>query len=173
VLQLPLVGPPLARIAIARTRRSPERRRAAFLGAVAHPDEVMRDPALAALLQEAADRLVDADLRVISDWAARAMALDVRPLAPRLRQPTLVVSGMLDRITRPAGATRLVSMLPAGRLLRLPRAAHFPHLEDPQGLATALLDFIESTEPAHYDEAGWREILGDRSGAPPRPRAAA
>ena len=131
VLQLPLVGRPLARLAIARTRRDPERRRAAFLGAVARPDEVTRDPALAALLQEAADRLVDADLRAMTDWAARAMALDVRPLAARLRQPTLVVTGMLDRITRPAGATRLVSVLPAGRLMRLPHAAHFPHLEEP------------------------------------------
>jgi pimeloyl-ACP methyl ester carboxylesterase len=142
VLQLPLVGRPLACLAIARMRRSPERRRAAYLTAVARPDEVMRDPALAALLQEAADRLVGADLRAIAGWAARAMALDVRPLAARLRQPTLVVTGMLDRIARPAGATRLVSVLPAGRLLRLPGAAHFPHLEEPGTVLPALAESL-------------------------------
>jgi len=142
VLQLPVVGRPLARLVIGRMRRSPERRRAAYLTAIARPDEVTRDPALAALLQEAADRLVDADLRAMADWGARAMALDIRPLAPRLRQPTLVVTGMLDRISRPAGATRLVSVLPAGRLLRVPGAAHFPHLEEPDTVLPALAESL-------------------------------
>jgi pimeloyl-ACP methyl ester carboxylesterase len=142
VLQLPLVGRALGRLAIARARRDPERRRAAFLGAVARPDEVSRDPVFAALLQEAADRLLDADLGAITDWAASGIALDVRPLAPRLRQPTLVVTGMLDQITRSAGATRLVSVLPAGRLLQLPRAAHFPHLEEPAIVLPALAESL-------------------------------
>jgi pimeloyl-ACP methyl ester carboxylesterase len=142
VLQLPLVGRPLARLAIARIRRRPERRRAAFLSAVAHPDEVTRDPALDALLQQAADRLVDVDLRALADWAASATALDLRPLAPSVRQPTLVVSGALDRITRPEGATRLVSVLPAGRLLSVPDVAHFPHLEDPATVLPALAESL-------------------------------
>ena len=131
LLQLPLVGRPLARLAIARLRRSPERRRDAYLSTIAHPERLAGDPQFAALLDAASEQLLAADLRAMADWAAGGMALDVRPLAPRIAQPTLVVSGMRDRVTRPASATRLVSVLPGGRLLSLPDAGHFPHLEEP------------------------------------------
>jgi hypothetical protein len=52
----------------------------------------------------------------------------------------------------------------------LPRAAHFPHLEDPEGLAAALEDFIATTEPALLDEAAWQERLRRDPRAQPRPR---
>ncbi len=129
VLQLPLVGRPLGRLAIARLRRDPERRRQAFLSALAHPERVAGDPGMAALLELASDRLAGADLRAMTDWAASAMAFDVRPLAPRVPQPALVVAGARDRVTPVEGALRLVSVLPAGRMLRLPDVGHFPHLE--------------------------------------------
>ncbi len=53
--------------------------------------------------------------------------------------------------------------------MTLPRAAHFPHLEDPDGLADALLEFLASTDPAELDEADWRALLSGRA-APPRLR---
>ena len=37
--------------------------------------------------------------------------------------------------------------IPHSRFEVLPRAAHFPHLEDPEGLAAVLWNFLESTEP--------------------------
>jgi len=129
LVQIPLVGPALARLAIARLRRSPERRREAFLSAIANPGALTGEPAMAALLREASDRLSTADVRAIADWASRGLGTDVRPLVPRLSQPTLVVVGALDRVTRPAGAEWLAGALPAGRLLRLPDVGHFPHLE--------------------------------------------
>jgi pimeloyl-ACP methyl ester carboxylesterase len=140
VLQLPLVGRPLARLAVARARRSAERRRGAYLTIVGDPAALTNDPAMAALLQEASDRLARADLRAMADWAASALALDVRPLAPRIARPALVVVGTLDRVTRPPGARWLADALPAGRLLSLPRVGHFPHLEAPGEVATAILD---------------------------------
>lgn len=142
VLQLPLIGRPLGRLAIARLRRDPERRRQAYLSALAHPERAAGDPGMAALLELASDRLVDADLHAMADWAANGMAYDVRPLAPRMAQPTLVVAGNHDRVTPVEGALRLVSVLPAGRMLRLPDVAHFPHLEAPGQVLPALAEHL-------------------------------
>ena len=128
VLQLPLVGRPLARLAIARARADPARRRGAFLTTLGDPAPT-NDPAMAALLEEASDRLLRADLRAIADWAQSGLALDVRPLTARLRGPSLVVVGTLDRVTPPPGAQWLAGALPGGRLLSLPGVGHFPHLE--------------------------------------------
>jgi pimeloyl-ACP methyl ester carboxylesterase len=139
LVQIPVVGPALARLAIARIRRSPERRRDAYLTAVADPRALTRDPAMHALLQEASDRLSTADIRAMADWASLGLGTDVRPLAPRIPQPSLVVVGTLDRITRPPGAEWLAQALPAGRLLRLPGVGHFPHLEEPATVLPALV----------------------------------
>jgi pimeloyl-ACP methyl ester carboxylesterase len=142
LVQIPLIGPALARLAIARVRRSPERRRDAYLTAVADPRSLTGDPAMAALLREASDRLSTADLRAMADWASRGLRTDVHPLAARLPQPSLVVVGTLDRITKPAGAEWLAQALPAGRLLRLPGIGHFPHLEEPATVLPALVGHL-------------------------------
>jgi len=145
-LQLPLVGRPLARLAIAWARRSPERRHAAYLTTVGDPASLTGDPAMAALLQEASDRLGHADLRAMADWGASGLALDVRPLAGRIARPALVVAGTLDRVTPPSGARWLADALPDGRLLSLPGVGHFPHLEAPERVAAAIV--------AHLAERG-------------------
>ena len=129
VLQIPVVGRLAARAAIARIRRSPERRRDAFLGAVADPSALTGDPEMAALLRSASDRLLDADLRAMADWAASGLAFDARPLAAGLPQPSLVAWGDRDRVMSPVGAGWLARALPAGTALEVAGAGHFPHLE--------------------------------------------
>ena len=89
------------------------------------------------------------------------------------RMPMLVCWGERDRTIPIAHGRAAHAALPGSRFVTLPRAAHFPHLEDPDGLAAALEDFIATTRPATYDEAAWQEILRNRSGSRPRPRAAA
>jgi hypothetical protein len=49
--------------------------------------------------------------------------------------------------------------VPHSHFETLPRAAHFPHLEDPEGLARVLRDFIESTQPARIEDADWGGII--------------
>ncbi len=133
VLQLPLVGRPLARLAIAWARRSPERRRAAV------PDDGRR-PGVA-------------DGRPGHGGAAAGGERPPRPRRPprhgrlgrerpgarraarspaRIARPALVVAGTLDRVTPPSGARWLADALPDGRLLSLPGVGHFPHLEAPE-----------------------------------------
>lgn len=144
VVQLPLVGAPLGRLAIARARRSPQRRRDAFLSAVADPGALGADPSMADLLDLASDRLAGADLRAMVEWARAGLALDLRPLARRVAEPALVVCGELDRVTRPATAAALAAALPAGRLMAVPGAAHFPHLERPEAVVPAVVRHLAS-----------------------------
>lgn len=142
VLQLPLVGRPLAHLAIALIRRDPGRRERAYTTAIADRDALAHDPALAALLAEASDRLSTADVRAMSDWAAAALRYDIRPLAGRVRQPILVVVGDRDRITTPPGGVWLAGAASEARLLRLEGVGHFPHLEAPARVLPAVVGHL-------------------------------
>jgi hypothetical protein len=60
--------------------------------------------------------------------------------------------------------------MPHSHFRTLPRAAHFPNLEDPAGLAAALLEFIDATDPAPPDAlADWGAVLAHRSPRTRRP----
>jgi len=76
--------------------------------------------------------------------------------------PTLVVWGERDNTIPLSHGREANRAIPGGRFETLPRAAHFPHLEDPEGLAAVLRDFLETTEPAHFDDADWGVQLGAR-----------
>jgi pimeloyl-ACP methyl ester carboxylesterase len=79
------------------------------------------------------------------------------------RFPTLIVWGERDR-TIPAKhgeATR--DAIPGARFETLPKAAHFPHLEDPDGVARVLRDWLETTEPTRMDDADWGSVVGRRA----------
>ncbi|WAL64435.1 alpha/beta fold hydrolase [Amycolatopsis cynarae] len=74
-------------------------------------------------------------------WAARAMAarpdsLDVLAAA---RVPALVVVGEYDTLTPPEAARAMADAVPGAELVTLPGAGHLTPLEDPEGLARAIL----------------------------------
>jgi pimeloyl-ACP methyl ester carboxylesterase len=84
--------------------------------------------------------------------------------------PTLVVWGERDHTIPLEHGRALHEAVPHSRFETLPRAAHFPHLEDPEGLARVLGEFIESTEPARIEDADWGGIISPRA---PRTRQGA
>ncbi len=80
--------------------------------------------------------------------------------------PTMIVWGERDN-TIPLNHGRTAHEAIPGSLFRtLPAAAHFPHLEDPDGLSGVLREFMRSTEPAWIEDADWGAVLARRS---PRP----
>lgn len=77
--------------------------------------------------------------------------------------PTLIVWGGRDRTIPVQHGHAAHAAAPGSRFELLPKAAHFPHLEDPDGLAEVLLDFLSSTEPARIDDADWGPLLAPRA----------
>jgi pimeloyl-ACP methyl ester carboxylesterase len=77
--------------------------------------------------------------------------------------PTLIVWGERDNTIPLHHGRSAHRAIPHSRFEALPRAAHFPHLEDPDRLADAIGDFIATTEPCRLDDADWSELISSRS----------
>jgi hypothetical protein len=54
-----------------------------------------------------------------------------------------------------------------------PNAGHFPHLDDPLRFVRVLGDFIDTTQPARVDAAGWGKVLRGGGHRPAAARAKA
>jgi pimeloyl-ACP methyl ester carboxylesterase len=87
--------------------------------------------------------------------------------------PTLIVWGERDNTIPLAHGYEAHRAVPHSRFETLPRAAHFPHLEDPEGLAAVLRDFLATTEPARIADADWGALIARRSAPSRLQRAAA
>ena len=83
---------------------------------------------------------------------------------------TLIVWGESDRTIPIQHGTNAHALIPHSRIETLPRAAHFPNLEDPAGLADVLEPLARRDEavPAHRGGV----VRADRLAARPRPAPA-
>jgi pimeloyl-ACP methyl ester carboxylesterase len=77
--------------------------------------------------------------------------------------PTLIGWGERDNTIPVRHGRAAHEAIPHSRFETLPRAAHFPHLEDPEGLADVIGDFTATTEPCRLDDADWSELISSRS----------
>ena len=79
--------------------------------------------------------------------------------------PTLIVWGGRDHTIPVSHGREAHEAIPGSRFETLPGAAHFPHLEDPEGLAAVLVDFMQTTEPGRIDDAEWGNVIASRARA--------
>ena len=77
--------------------------------------------------------------------------------------PSLIVWGERDRTIPLDHGRETRDMIPGARFETLPKAAHFPHLEDPEGLARVLRDWLETTTPARIEDSEWGSVVGRRA----------
>ena len=82
------------------------------------------------------------------------------------RMPTMIVWGERDHTIPLQHGREAHEAIPHSHFKTLPRAAHFPHLEDPEGLSQALGEFLKDTRPGRIDDADWGAVLARHS--PPR-----
>ena len=106
-------------------------------------------------------------LRAVID--PRGQRVDASDRLYLLREvPMLIVWGERDRTIPLAHGRNAHEVLPHSRFVTLPGVAHFPHLEDPAGLADALEDFVATTEPARASEVGRHARAGESTHPQPR-----
>jgi pimeloyl-ACP methyl ester carboxylesterase len=114
--------------------------------------------------------LADADARhaflhtvrtVIDIQGQRVNATNRLYLAAEL--PTMIIWGEHDPLIPVAHAHAAHENIPGSRLEIFPDAGHFPYRDNPRHFVELLLDFIQSTAPAHVDEQAWRQRLRNGS----------
>src|SRR6476469_1934570 len=76
---------------------------------------------------------------------------------------TLIIWGERDRTIPLSHGLEAAGSIPNCRFETLPKAAHFPNLEDPEGLAGILGDFLATTAPAHIVDSEWRDVIAQRA----------
>jgi len=94
---------------------------------------------------------------VIDVRGQRVSAIDRLHLTERM--PSLLVWGERDPIIPVAHGRFAQEAMPGSRLELLPRAGHFPQLEDPIQVARILTHFIESTEPSRLVADDMRDLV--------------
>jgi pimeloyl-ACP methyl ester carboxylesterase len=77
--------------------------------------------------------------------------------------PTLIVWGERDHTIPLSHGRRAHAGIPGSRFRTLANAAHFPHLDDPDGLSEVLRSFIRETSPVAIEDRDWGAILARRS----------
>jgi pimeloyl-ACP methyl ester carboxylesterase len=77
--------------------------------------------------------------------------------------PTMIVWGERDQTIPLGHGRRAHAGIPGSRFRTLAKAAHFPHLDDPDGLSDELRSFIKETSPAAIEDGDWGAILARRS----------
>jgi pimeloyl-ACP methyl ester carboxylesterase len=77
--------------------------------------------------------------------------------------PTMIVWGERDHTIPLAHGRSAHEAIPGSSFHTLARAAHFPHLEDADGLSELLLGFLASTEPSPIEDSRWGSVLARRS----------
>jgi len=98
---------------------------------------------------------------VIDTRGQRVSATDRLYLLEKV--PTMIVWGERDRLIPLSHGRSAHEAVPHSHFRTLPRAAHFPHLEDPDGLSKALREFIQATPSGRIDDADWGALLAERS----------
>jgi pimeloyl-ACP methyl ester carboxylesterase len=75
---------------------------------------------------------------------------------------TLIVWGERDRTIPIEHGQAAHELIPHSRFETLPRAAHFPNLEDPAGLAEVLERWLAETKPYRLTDEDWSELIASR-----------
>jgi pimeloyl-ACP methyl ester carboxylesterase len=102
-------------------------------------------------------------LRAVVDWRGQVITMLDRCYLTR-GMPTLLVWGTRDAVVPYAHANIAHVAMPGSRLEVFIGAGHFPHHFDADRFVAVLRDFLDSTAPASFSSAEWRELL--RRGRP-------
>jgi hypothetical protein len=86
---------------------------------------------------------------VVELGGQRVLASD--PLDQAGDRPTLIVWGALDTVIPVTHAYAAHAAIPGSRLEIFEQSGHFPHMDEPDRFARALLSFLTATQPIPID----------------------
>lgn len=98
---------------------------------------------------------------VIDPGGQTVSAMDRLYLASSM--PTLIIWGDRDDIIPVSHAHAACEAIPGCRLVIIEGVGHFPQIEAPEQFVTALIDFVDSTEPARVGAEDRQRMLRERS----------
>jgi pimeloyl-ACP methyl ester carboxylesterase len=98
---------------------------------------------------------------VVDPGGQTVSAMDRLYLASAM--PTLIVWGERDDIIPVSHAHAAHQAMPGSRLEIIEGVGHFPQIEAPEQFVEMLVDFIDSTEPAHLGAEDRKKMLQERS----------
>ncbi|MGO9158180.1 alpha/beta fold hydrolase [Mycobacterium sp.] len=102
-------------------------------------------------------------LRAVVDWRGQIVTmLDRCYLTQAI--PVLIIWGTRDVVVPVRHAWMAHSAMPGSRLEIFEGSGHFPFHDDPARFIDVVQRFIDTTEPAEYDQAALRELLRTGSG---------
>ena len=104
---------------------------------------------------------------VIDPGGQTVSAMDRLYLASAM--PTLIIWGDRDGIIPVSHAYAAHEAIPESRLVVIEGVGHFPLIEAPEQFADELVDFIDTTEPAHIGAEDRRRLIRARAEVP-RPK---
>jgi pimeloyl-ACP methyl ester carboxylesterase len=97
-------------------------------------------------------------LRAVVDWRGQVVTmLDRCYLTESV--PVQLIWGKRDSVIPVSHAHLAHSAMPGAQLEIFDRSGHFPFHEDPDRFVEVVERFIDSTEPAHYDQDMLRDLL--------------
>ena len=79
--------------------------------------------------------------------------------------PTLIIWGDRDDIIPVSHAHAAHEAIPGCQLVIIEGVGHFPQIEAPEKFVTALINFVDSTEPARVGAQDRQRMLKERSGS--------
>lgn len=77
--------------------------------------------------------------------------VDVRPMLPGIRVPTLIACGAEDALTPPELHDEMAHLIPDVRLVRFAGAGHLPTMEVPEAAGAALREWLTGLSPARSE----------------------
>lgn len=104
------------------------------------PDSIARRPDISGRLLHA---LQDADDESYALCCEALAAYDVRGSLGEIRVPVLAVWGEHDVVASEAKSAEIASAVASGTILEISDAAHLPPAEQPEAVASALLEFFQ------------------------------
>jgi len=97
-----------------------------------------------ALVEEVAR---DREAAVLYGWRPFMHNPNLRRWLHRAKVPSLVIWGEKDRVVKPSYGAHLTQILPSARFVPIAAAGHYPQIEQPERVATAIETFARENLP--------------------------